>query len=167
MKNQILLASENGHYLLRLIGDIRLNRCVELSKCLQLDNKIAIKTLIVDLSETIWLDSTILGFLTRLAQLFIDQNNNKPMIITNNQDIVDLLRSMYMHKVFDISFDGETCIKDLVAKYSKYLKSVNIDESSPNVEALQQEVLKSHQSLMKLNKSNKDKFSDLLKILEA
>ena len=67
-QGRILLGEHKGVYLLKFVGDVRVNLCVTMDTCLRevLDQKNFCSAL-VDLSETDGIDSTALGLLARLS----------------------------------------------------------------------------------------------------
>ena len=161
------MAEEDGHYLLRLIGDVRVTQCMDISQYLQgIFKSKDIKSLTVDLSGAKWLDSTTLGLLTRLAQLVISKGCCKPIIVTQNDDIIELLRSMYMQLVYDFSRDDDNCVELLVDSCTNF----NGGDSRSTVldkDEIKREVINAHRALMELSTENTKKFTDLLKALEV
>ena len=167
IENKVLIADDNGHHLLRLIGNIKVNQCLTLNEYLTnfLSKNTNIQSFTVDLTKTVWLDSTMLGLLTRIAQMVKKAGRFKPILITENRELIDLIKSMYMDTVFTLSSNIPASIEKLVIDCSHH--QTLSDANKDDCEQLKQEVIKSHKALMSLSSANTEKFIDLIKHLEA
>ncbi len=68
---KILVAQSQGIYIVKFVGDVRLNLCSTLDKYTdQMFESDAFKTVIIDLSETQCIDSTSLGQLAKISILY-------------------------------------------------------------------------------------------------
>lgn len=154
---KILVAKSQGIYIIKFVGDVRLNLCTTLDQ--YTDDMFVnpdFKTVIIDLTETQCIDSTSLGQLAKISILYKEKYGQLPTIISINDDINRILMSMGFDKVFYI-------VKELVSKveYLDELPLKSVDESE-----MKMRVLNAHKLLMDMNDNNRDAFQDLVKSLE-
>lgn len=154
---KILVAKSQGIYIIKFVGDVRLNLCTTLDQ--YTDDMFVnpdFKTVIIDLTETQCIDSTSLGQLAKISILYKEKFGQLPTIISINEDINRILMSMGFDKVFYI-------VKELVSKveYLDELPLKSVDESE-----MKMRVLNAHKLLMDMNDNNRDAFQDLVKSLE-
>lgn len=154
---KILVAKSQGIYIIKFMGDVRLNLCTTLDQFTDdmfVDDNF--KTVIIDLTETKCIDSTSLGQLAKISILYKQKYGQLPTIISTNDDINRILTSMGFDKVFYI-------VKELVSKveYLDELPLKSVEESE-----MKQRVLEAHKLLMDMNENNRDAFQDLVKSLE-
>ena len=154
---KILVAKSQGIYIIKFVGDVRLNLCTTLDQ--YTDDMFVnpdFKTVIIDLTETQCIDSTSLGQLAKISIMYKEKFGQLPTIISINDDINRILMSMGFDKVFYI-------VKELVSKveYLDELPLKSVDESE-----MKMRVLNAHKLLMDMNDNNRDAFQDLVKSLE-
>jgi len=155
---RILQAECSGVYVLKLVGEVRLNLCSTIDASIvemTADPKFA--TVVVDLSETTLIDSTTLGLLARLAILAKQKSHFLPSIISTNPDISRIISTMGFESVYLILNEPASCDQDLVE-----LEAKEINESE-----LRKNVLNAHKVLMDLNEHNREQFKDLVETLEV
>jgi len=155
---KIMVAKSNGVYVLKFDGDVRLTLCAALD--IFLEKMIAepeLQAVFIDLSDTVGIDSTSLGFLAKISILTQKTYGWKPTIISVSDDITRLLMSMSFDQVFNIieeRIDGDDTLDEL-----------------PTIEASEQDtkeqVLEAHKILMGLSDDNKAKFQELVSMLES
>ena len=155
---KIQFAENEGTYVLKLLGEIRLTISSSLESFVDnMFNDPEFCSVIIDLSETRTIDSTSLGLLAKLSIQAKKRFNLVPIIITTQDDITRILMSMGFDSVFVMvrEFDGliKLQMNDLPNEYS----------SEP---ATQERVLNAHKVLMSLNEENRQAFSELVKQLE-
>lgn len=154
---KILVAQSQGIYIVKFVGDVRLNLCSTLDKYTdQMFESEAFKTVIIDLTETQCIDSTSLGQLAKISILYKAKYGQVPTIISTNDDINRILNSMGFDKVFYI-------IKELVSKV-EHLDELPI-EAVDELE-VKNRVLEAHKFLMDMNQNNHAAFQDLVNSLE-
>lgn len=156
-EGQILYASCDGVHCLRLLGEVRYPLAPTLERCLNnlLDDSTV--AFAVDLTEVSTIDSTNLGLLARLANRLRQQGKPPLTLVSDQDDITELLIALGFDEVCHIlpSEDG----------------------SSPNTAPLPLEsydrddmvhtVLEAHRALVKLKESNRERFKDVIALLEA
>jgi anti-anti-sigma factor len=156
---KILVAQSNGIYIVKFVGDVRLNLCSTLDKYTdEMFESDAFKTVIIDLTETQCIDSTSLGQLAKISILYKKQYGQVPTIISTNGDINRILTSMGFDQVFHI-------IKELVSKV-EYLDQQELAVEVINEQEMKDRVLEAHKLLMDMNQNNYDAFQDLVNSLE-
>ncbi|MFT7339085.1 MAG: anti-anti-sigma factor [Marinobacter maritimus] len=155
---KILQAEKQGIYVLKFIGEIRLNLCCTLDNLVDsitLDP--LFKTVVIDLTETEIIDSTTLGLIAKIAMAAQKQSNFLPTLITTNPDITRIVTSMGFDKIFIIVREPASRIEEL--------------EEIPVLRASEQDVrdrvLAAHKVLMGLNKQNREEFKNLVRALEC
>jgi anti-anti-sigma regulatory factor len=155
---KILVAQNNGVYVLKFNGDVRLTLCAALDIFLEkMMSEPTLQAVFIDLTDTQGIDSTSLGFLAKISILTQKSFGWKPSIISISDDITRLLLSMSFDQVF-------TIIEDRIDDGG------NLDEL-PCMECSEQEtkgqVLQAHKILMGLSDDNKTKFQELVSMLES
>ncbi len=154
---KILVAQNQGIYIVKFIGDVRLSLCSTLDQYTdKMFDDDGFKTVIIDLTETQCIDSTSLGQLAKISILYKEKYGQLPTIISTNDDINRILMSMGFDKVFYI-------VHELVSKveYLDELPLQTVDEQE-----MKHQVLQAHKLLMDMNQNNRAAFQDLVKSLE-
>lgn len=155
---RILQADCSGVYVLKLVGEVRLNACSTIDKVIDgISQNPNFRSLVVDLTETSHLDSTSLGMLAKLAVKAKAKSHFLPSIVSTNPDITRLLESMGFDGVFLISSEP----LDTEAKL------VEIMPEDLNETDMRCTVLNAHKVLMDLNENNREMFRDLVDALEG
>jgi len=154
---KILYAEEDGTYVLKFVGDVRVTLCTAFDSFLDtLFDKRSLKSVMVDLTETEGIDSTSLGLLAKLSIQAKKKLGGVPTLVSTNDDITRIVHSMGFDQVFDILSEPlEACM--------------SLDELPEKVEADDRvcgRVLEAHKVLMSLNASNQEAFKDLVSTLE-
>jgi anti-anti-sigma factor len=156
-EGRVLAASEGGAYVLRLVGDVRLTLCASIED--YVEGMLAdpeFKSVWVDLCDAEGIDSTTLGQLAKLALSVHRRFNFRPAIFCCDPGINRLLRSMGLHKLFEMH--EKTCC------------GTGCGQSIPMVpgseESVRQQVLEAHRVLMQVSDENRERFSELVSTLE-
>ena len=150
-------ASLNGTHFFKLIGEVRAQSCISLDKLLlKIEQQEHVDGAIVDLTQTTFIDSTVLGVLAKLGLKLKQSHQIQAVMLSTNADITTLANSMGLGQVFVIlnySGDQDVCTKTLA------------DENINHCTMLTT-VLDAHKTLMKLNASNQNMFEPLVKQLQ-
>lgn len=155
-EGRILAAEHDGAYALKLVGDVRVNLCTSIDD--YFDHIFAdpkLESVMVDLCEAEGVDSTTLGLLAKLALRFRKQFDLNPVIYSSNPGINRLLRSMAFGKIFDIR--EQACNAECISE---------IPAASADAGAAKEKVIEAHKVLMDLSAENKERFHDLMAVLE-
>jgi anti-anti-sigma factor len=155
---KIEVANNDGTYVVKLSGDVRLNLCSALEGYLDemfLDE--AFETVLIDLSDAEGVDSTTLGQLAKISIISQEKFGLIPTIISPREDITRILLSMGFDKVFYLIGDVPDEISDL-----NELTCEKVNE-----ELMRDKVIDAHEILMSLNEDNKNTFQELVDCLQA
>lgn len=154
---RILAASQDGAYVIRLEGDVRLTLCTTIDDYIQhmfADPDFA--SVWVDLCDAQGIDSTTLGLLAKLALKVKEKYGFVPLIYSCDQGINRLLRSMDFHRLFVMH--EESC--------NNPVDIAEIPAVAGSEEAVKQKVIEAHRVLMDISEENRDRFKDLITALE-
>lgn len=155
---QILYACQEGHYVLKFLGDVRLTMCSTIDEHLRsILAREDITDSLIDLTETDNIDSTSLGLIAKLAIKSAKCDLPKPTLVSTNSDVTQILYAMGFDQVFLLLEELPASAKDLVEVPS-------VQESEDQVK---QRIIDAHRVLISLNDVNRDEFKDLISALEC
>lgn len=155
---KILQAEQQGIYVLKFIGEIRLNLCSTLDSIIDtMVNDPDFRTAVVDLTETDVIDSTTLGLLAKIAMAAYDRSHFLPTLISTNPDVTRIVRSMGFEKIFIIVSEPATRVEQL--------EEIPVLKASE--QQVREQVLDAHKVLMSLNQRNREEFKNLVRALEC
>lgn len=155
---QILFAVQEGHYVLKFLGDVRLTLCSNLDEHLRsILRRDDITDTLIDLTETTNIDSTSLGLIAKLAIKSAKCDLPKPTLVSTNPDVTRILNVMGFDSVFLLLEEMPASCKDLI--------QVPVVQESE--EQVKQRIIDAHRVLISLNDANRDEFKDLLTALEC
>ena len=150
-------ASLNGTHIFKLFGEVRAQSCISLDKLLsKIEQQSNVVGAIVDLTQTTFIDSTVLGVLAKLGLKLKQIHNIQAVMLSTNPDITTLANSMGLGQVFVIlNYCGEPtlCTRELVEEHVTHSNMLTT-------------VLDAHKTLMKLNENNQNMFEPLVKQLQ-
>ena len=155
MSGNISVGACNGSYVLKFSGDIRVGMCGALDAfCERMLDAADFRGVIVDLAETVAIDSTALGCLARLSLAVQRMQENIPTLICRSKDVERVLLNMGFDDVFAIVAEANVQDFELV--------------DIPDVveKETRQRVIDAHKLLMSLNDSNHAAFKSLVEALE-
>ena len=155
---KILVAEEQGSFVLKMIGDVRLTLCTSLDH--YLDEMFAnpnFNDVVIDLSEAENVDSTTLGQMAKLGIKAKDLYQHIPSIVSTKPSITRVLESMCFDKVFKI--------KHKLPENDAELKA--LCDCPPDEAEMKPCILEAHRVLMGLSNENEAKFKELVNELEA
>jgi anti-anti-sigma regulatory factor len=153
---KILFAEQDGIHVLKFEGDVRLSLGPTISGFLeQIKTSTDFRSLIVDLSDAVAIDSTALGLIAKVGIFCREHFDLAPSIVSPGEDITRLLESMAMQEVYMISRDPISS-----------LELIELPQEMASEDDMRVQVLEAHKTLMSLNESNRDKFRDLVEALE-
>ena len=150
-------ASLNGTHIFKLIGEVRAHSCISLDKLLsKIEQQQNVVGAIVDLTETTFIDSTVLGVLAKLGLKLKQVHHIQAVMLSTNPDITTLANSMGLGQVFVIlnyCGDPNVCTLELTEEHVTHSAMLNT-------------VLEAHKTLMRLNENNQNMFEPLVKQLQ-
>ncbi|MEJ2055316.1 MAG: STAS domain-containing protein, partial [Calditrichaceae bacterium] len=104
--SNVLYALEDRCLYIKLTGEIRHTVCsgfdALIQQSIQMDQA---DRFVVDLRETQYLDSTTLGIIARMARHMQNKSKGKPVIISTNDDVNQILNSVQFGSVTEIVTD--------------------------------------------------------------
>jgi anti-anti-sigma regulatory factor len=156
-EGRILAANQDGAYVIRLEGDVRLTLCTAMDDFFE--NMFAdpdFASVWVDLCEAQGIDSTTLGLLAKLALKVREKFGFTPAIYSCDPGITRLLKSMAFHHLYELH--EESCSNP------ENISEIPTVEGSE--EAVKQKVIEAHRVLMGISDENRDRFKDLISALE-
>lgn len=154
---KILAAQQDGAYVIRLIGDVRLTLCTTIDEYFQemfADPEFA--SVWVDLCAAQGIDSTTLGLLAKLALGVKERFGFQPAVYSCDPGITRLLKSMCFQQLFELH-ETQCANPEQIAEIPVVLGSED---------AVKQKVVEAHKVLMGLSEENRARFQDLLSALE-
>lgn len=150
-------ASLNGTHIFKLIGEVRAQSCISLDKLLgKIEQQAGVVGALVDLTQTTFIDSTVLGVLAKLGLKLKQTHQIQAVMLSTNPDITTLANSMGLGQVFVIlnyCGDPSMCTRTLVEEHVSH-------------SAMLTTVLDAHKTLMKLNQNNQNMFEPLVRQLQ-
>jgi len=156
-KTAVMAAEHQGHYVIKMSGDVRLTLCATIDEYLESmfanDNFCEV---IVDLTEVDGLDSTTLGLMAKLALRSRQVSGRVPILFSPNASITRLLHSMGFESIFIIREEQADKDEQLAT-----LPELKVDEQN-----IRRRVIAAHRTLMGLNEKNQQAFASLVNTLE-
>ena len=169
MSGRILVAEEDGVFLMKFEGDVRITLCAAIDRFLDtMFETPSFKAVIVDLCDAQGVDSTTLGILAKLSMQVQTRFGVLPDLVCDAAPILRLLHSMGFDDVFSIRTDRTPIERALLP-----VADLRLLESGSRCAELESEtqmhkrVLAAHKLLMQLNPVNQERFRDLVATLEA
>lgn len=154
---RILAADHQGAYALKLVGDVRVNLCSSIDDYLEhMFEDPEFQSVLVDLCEAEGIDSTTLGLLAKLALRARRQYGMRPVIYSCRDGINRLLQTMAFGKLFDIRQDRFV--------NGEVIKEIPTVDEDPEV--VREKVIQAHRVLMDISEENRERFTDLVTVLE-
>ncbi len=155
---KIQFAEYNETFVLKCVGDVRLTFCSALNETIEKILKTnSFKSIVIDLTEVISIDSTTLGLLAKLSILSKRKFGMLPTLASTNPDVSRVLDSMGFNQVFNLVHTPAPCPECLD----------DLPEQDQSEAVVKERVLEAHHILMSLNESNRDAFRDLVSALES
>lgn len=154
----LLFAFQDGHYVVKFIGDVRLTLCSTIDQHLRsMLCRDDVSDTLIDLTETTNIDSTSLGLIAKLAVKSAKCDMPRPTIVSTNADITKILYAMGFDHIFLLLEELPTSKKDLT-------EVPFVQESDEEVRA---KIIEAHRILIDLNDKNRDEFKGLVEVLEC
>ncbi|MFK7830575.1 MAG: STAS domain-containing protein [Congregibacter sp.] len=156
-EGQVLAARENGAYVIRLVGDVRLTLCASIEDYVEsMLGDPEFSSVWVDLCDAEGIDSTTLGQLAKLALAVHERYEFRPALYSQNASINRLLGSMGLDQLFEM--------------HASACAAAHCNQSIPMVpgseDAVREKVIEAHRTLMDVSDSNRKRFSELVATLE-
>lgn len=151
-------AKQGNTYILKLIGEVRYTMGCALGDFLDgIFHSADCHQIIIDLTETVSIDSTSLGLLAKIAKFNLQRCAHKTTLLSTNPDINQVLESMGFYEIFEISDSGEMITSALE----------ELEIHPPHKEELTRIIYEAHQTLSELNPRNKEAFQGVMDSLRS
>lgn len=158
-QGKILISDKADHYLLKLVGDVRLTLSGTLNRYMEvLFGQNQVQSVVVDMLDADGVDSTTLGLIAKLGLHCRECYHMNVKLFCKNPSIIRTLECMGFDEIIDIFQQSPN---DLEAE----LRS--LDEVPTAVDEVRKQVLEAHKLLLKLNPKNSAEFTDLINALES
>ena len=154
---QLLYAKRDDVYVLKLVGQIRHTISSGFDAFLEkMFTDADLKDVIIDLTETEYIDSTNLGLIAQVAQRMEARSTKKVAVISTNPDVTEVLTSLGFDQVFII-------IEETAGIESGMSEIPQVELSHRNRALL---VLRAHKALIDLSQDNESVFRNVVDLLE-
>ena len=179
-KGTIYSADLDGHFVLKMVGDVRLTLCSALDHHIeQMLCDGGIKEVTVDLTDTQGIDSTSLGLVAKLGMRAKRHDMPTPVLVSPNDDITKIIITMGFEHLFVIDNEENPELNlPLVASADPSVDAVTqvgdqtpvlteLPEVNESLSDIHKRILTAHKVLSELSDSNRAAFKDLVASLEA
>ncbi len=158
MECRFLYNKNDKNLSIKLVGDIKYSYSNNFSNFIDcVFSSIENHEILIDLTETKYIDSTNLGLLAKIARLQRRKNNKKVTIICNQPNIINILESMGFDMVFIL-------VKNIAVDYNECKEIQAIPDLNDRETA--KLMLEAHKELAELNENNRQTFKDVINFLE-
>ncbi|MCA0899316.1 STAS domain-containing protein [Microbulbifer agarilyticus] len=157
---QIMVGDHQGIYVVKLVGDVRLNLCTSFDSFIdKMFSHSDFRGVVFDMHDAEGVDSTTLGLMAKIAFRCEASNGNKPLVLCEDRGLLHLLDSMGFEELMEISGDADN---------DAYQASpVPLQCHAPDEHSAREMVLEAHKVLMSMNEQNEETFRDLVHALET
>lgn len=153
----VCYAKQDHLYILKFIGEIRYTMSCSVDTFLdKLFANDDFDNILIDLTETISIDSTNLGLLAKIANFVQKRFGHKATIISTNPDINGILDSVGFDQAFTICADRASC--------REAVQQLSIKD--PSRAELAKTLFETHSRLSEMNKKNRETFKNVLDVFK-
>ena len=157
---QIMVGDHQGIYVVKLVGDVRLNLCTSFDSFIdKMFSHSEFRGVVFDMHETQGVDSTTLGLMAKIAFRSAECNGGKPLVLCEDRGLLHLLDSMGFEELMDISNDADND--------AYQAEPAPLTCHTPDEHTAREMVLEAHRVLMSMNEQNEATFRDLVHALES
>jgi anti-anti-sigma factor len=157
-KGKYLFAKEDGTLFFKLEGILKYTESLSFDAFIDsLIQKKDFNEAVFDLTEVLYVDSTNLGIIAKLGDYLLETYGKRTTLISTNDDVNEILRSVGFDEVFILIDDPSERI-DQVEEIPN--TEQNTDKDTGNM------ILEAHKHLIRINKKNKETFQDIVDLME-
>jgi anti-anti-sigma factor len=158
-RGKYLFAREDGTIILKLVGSLKYTESLSFDEFIdKLIREDSFTNAIIDLTEVEYIDSTNLGIIAKLGEHLLNTHSNQTSIISTNDDVNQVLRSVGFDDVF-LLIDDPSAFDTEATEEIPSSEQV-VDKRTGRM------ILEAHQSLIKLNKKNREAYKDIVDLLK-
>ena len=159
-EGRVTYAQEDRWHVLRYFGRVDYTLAPALDRFVQsLFEDGGVKPFLFDLRQARMVDSTHLGLLARIAERVRLADGGKSVIVSSCQDINDVIRSMGFEEIFDIRSEPPAS--------SRCDSEELVTGDAPTHGELLRTMLDAHRTLVSLNNRDRQRFQEVVSMLEA
>tara|TARA_R110002126_G_scaffold15185_1_gene62471 strand:+ start:2048 stop:2536 length:489 start_codon:yes stop_codon:yes gene_type:complete len=157
MEPQILFACIDNCCYFKLRGELRYTNATGMDDLIErlFGNNVSCSSVVVDLNEATFMDSTHVGLLASLARYCQAQQLPKPAIFSTEPEINALLYSLCLDQAFQII--------ERTTAYPADMASIDSKAYSEHEQGVM--ILRAHEALVRLNDKNKASFQPVVDLL--
>jgi anti-anti-sigma factor len=160
-------AEKQGVHVLRYFGDVNYILAPGIQRFVDhLIDDGSISGMVFDLTCAQSLDSTNLGLMARVNERLLNVGAANSVIISGNEDIDVVLRSMGFDQTFDMVSSGEPKAGALPVSVAPDVSAEPIEIDSPSANDLRQTMLEAHRALIRLSDAGRLEFEPVVQCLE-
>ena len=154
-------AERDGITFIKMVGNLKYTTSSGFDRFVEELLEKGFENLLIDLSEATYIDSTNLGLIARLGERARHRNDVHMSIISTNEDINEILRSVRFDRLFTIVESREKVESPLRGAEQREIEDVD----SSRREDLEM-LAEAHRALMDAHEENRPKFRDVVELLE-
>lgn len=141
---------------IKLVGELRFCDSEPLANMAKvLESEPQLGKLNLDLWQTKYLDSTMLGVIGEIGFLFMEKGQEKPILFCQKGDVLKTISTMGLTQVFEIK--QESCPEYPFETLEGQSKDFD----------MKQNVIRAHEMLVKIDPNNQSEFEELLRELKT
>jgi anti-anti-sigma factor len=160
-------AEKQGVHVLRYFGEVNFMLAPGIQRFVdQLIDEGSISGVVFDLTCAQSLDSTNLGLMARVNERLLGAGAANSVIISGNEDIDVVLRSMGFDQTFDVVPSGEAKAAALPVAVAPDVSAKPIKTDPPSANDLRQTMLEAHRALVRLSDAGRLEFEPVVQCLE-
>jgi anti-anti-sigma regulatory factor len=153
---EIHYGADGGSGVVQFVGDIRYTMCCAFDKLLDVQlSRSDLQRFFIDLRQATAVDSTTLGLMAKIANTLAENGHPKPIVLSVNPDINELLDSLGFDEIFEIRPDAPDCPTP----------TRQLAVADPAKQQMSRVVLNAHLSLSDLNDNNREQFRGVVEAL--
>ena len=166
-KGHVTHAERNGVHVLRYFGEVHFMLAPGIQRFVDhLIDDGSISGLVFDLTCAQSLDSTNLGLMARVNERLLGAGAANSVIISGNEDIDVVLRSMGFDQTFDMVPSGEPKPEAPSVAAAPDGSAEPIETDAPSADDLRQTMLEAHRALVRLSDAGRLEFEPVVQSLE-
>lgn len=115
-----------------------------------------LKELQIDLASATYLDSTVMGLLTKIGKHYIVNGNSRADLRAGSKSITEAFVNLGFHNLFDLT--------DSKADYTDFTDLEKMPRLKDTQE-MNKVILEAHTNLVEIDENNKEEFKDVIEAL--
>lgn len=154
-RGRYFFAEKDGITYIKMVGNLKYTTSSGFDHCVEGLVERGYQNLVIDLSESVYIDSTNLGLIAKLAGRARELADVHVSIISPNDDINEILRSVRFDSLFTI-----------VEEVPNIESMEELDEYERSRKEDLRMLIEAHRALMDVHEENRPEFKDVVELLE-